>query len=393
MKEVRLFEAFAGMGAQKKAIDNIKEKHLFKDIDVVSSGMSEWFIQANVAYYHIHNKTSLSPMYLTHDRGVTLNELNEYLINLGLSSDSKNPLKESTILSMKESQKRKLYNVMKANKNFGSVKNLSWKNFPKSDILTYSFPCTDLSIVGKMNGLSRGDNTRSGLLWEIERLLLELNENKKDYLPRFLLMENVPMLLSKKTKPEFDKFCKELEDMGYYNTILDLNSMNFNVPQSRRRIFMVSELNGKTPIEVNSTTPNLDTLNVDGFLKTSNMDVNNQEYIIALLKDTPIRRKMTIKLKSHSSKILYPNEKTFTITTKQDRLPNSGIVPFNHNIDGYLQYRFLTPRECMQLMGFDYSDYDFVKENLSKTTIYLLAGNSIVVNILEEIFKAILKRY
>lgn len=102
-------------------------------------------------------------------------------------------------------------------------------------IMTYSFPCTDLSTAGKMAGMERGSGTRSGLLWEVERLLKECNE-----LPQVLLMENVPQVHGKKNKTSFDEWCQFLESLGYKNYWKDLNAKDYGVPQSRNRCFMVS---------------------------------------------------------------------------------------------------------------------------------------------------------
>ena len=104
-------------------------------------------------------------------------------------------------------------------------------------IMTYSFPCTDLSTAGKMAGMERGSGTRSGLLWEVERLLKECNE-----LPQVLLMENVTQVHGKKNKASFDKWCQFLESLGYKNYWKDLNAKDYGVPQSRNRCFMVSLL-------------------------------------------------------------------------------------------------------------------------------------------------------
>lgn len=104
-------------------------------------------------------------------------------------------------------------------------------------ILTYSFPCQDLSIAGKMAGMGRGGGTRSGLLWEVERLLNEMNE-----LPQILLMENVPQVVSKRNKPDFDMWCSFLESKGYTNKWQLLNAKDYGIPQNRNRCFMVSWL-------------------------------------------------------------------------------------------------------------------------------------------------------
>ena len=88
-----------------------------------------------------------------------------------------------------------------------------------------------------MAGMERGSGTRSGLLWEVERLLKECNE-----LPQVLLMENVPQVHGKKNKASFDEWCQFLESLGYKNYWKDLNAKDYGVPQSRNRCFMVSLL-------------------------------------------------------------------------------------------------------------------------------------------------------
>lgn len=104
-------------------------------------------------------------------------------------------------------------------------------------IMTYSFPCTDLSKAGKQQGMSRGSGTRSGLLWEVERLLKETKE-----LPQILLMENVPDVLSEKNCKDFYSWCDFLEKLGYTSKYAILNSKDYGVPQNRERCFMLSWL-------------------------------------------------------------------------------------------------------------------------------------------------------
>ena len=110
-------------------------------------------------------------------------------------------------------------------------------------ILTYSFPCQDLSVAGRHKGMKKGHNTRSGLLWEVERLLLECNEIGE--LPQILLMENVPQVHNGKNLPDFEDWIASLEYLGYKNYYQDLNAKDYGVPQSRNRCFMVSILNGE----------------------------------------------------------------------------------------------------------------------------------------------------
>lgn len=108
-------------------------------------------------------------------------------------------------------------------------------------MMTYSFPCQDLSLAGKQKGMAKGDDTRSGLLWEVERLLNECTE-----LPQVLLMENVTQVHGKKNKEHFDEWIKFLESKGYSNFWQDLNAKGFGIPQNRNRTFMVSILGDYT---------------------------------------------------------------------------------------------------------------------------------------------------
>ena len=111
-------------------------------------------------------------------------------------------------------------------------------------IMTYSFPCTDLSVAGKMQGMSKaewesGNSTRSGLLWEVERILKEL---PADELPQVLLMENVPQVHAEQNKGDFEAWLAFLRSRGYFNFYQDLNAKDYGIPQNRDRCFCVSIL-------------------------------------------------------------------------------------------------------------------------------------------------------
>ena len=108
-------------------------------------------------------------------------------------------------------------------------------------LLTYSFPCTDLSVAGKQAGMSKGSGTRSGLLWEVERRLTEIRDSGGE-LPQILFMENVPQVHGKKNINDFEKWLGFLESLGYTNYWQDLNAKNYGVAQNRNRCFMFSFL-------------------------------------------------------------------------------------------------------------------------------------------------------
>ena len=105
-------------------------------------------------------------------------------------------------------------------------------------IVTYSFPCQSLSVAGKGEGMAKGSGTRSGLLWEVERLLEECGDN----LPQILLMENVDAILFKKNRKHFFQWCNRLEKFGYRNYYQVLNAKDYGIPQNRKRCYMVSIL-------------------------------------------------------------------------------------------------------------------------------------------------------
>lgn len=101
--------------------------------------------------------------------------------------------------------------------------------------------CTDLSLAGKQMGMKKGSGTRSGLLWEVERILKETVEHELE-LPDILMMENVPQVCSGKNKEDFDDWKEFLSSLGYSNFHEILNACDYGVPQNRKRCFMVSIL-------------------------------------------------------------------------------------------------------------------------------------------------------
>lgn len=121
----------------------------------------------------------------------------------------------------------------KAN-NLGDIREI--KALPKADLWTYSFPCQDISVAGKGAGIKEG--TRSGLLFEVERLLLTAAQDGT--LPKYLLLENVKNLVSKRFKADFDSWLSFLTQLGYSNYWKVLNAKDYEIPQNRERVFCVS---------------------------------------------------------------------------------------------------------------------------------------------------------
>lgn len=118
-------------------------------------------------------------------------------------------------------------------RNYGDISKIEWEQVPNFDLFTYSFPCTDISQSGRQEGMAEGSGTRSSLLWECRRAI----EVKK---PRWLLMENVDALVSKKFIGYFQKWVDFLTGQGYASFSAVLNAKDYGVPQSRKRVFSVS---------------------------------------------------------------------------------------------------------------------------------------------------------
>lgn len=315
-------------------------------------------------------------------------------------------------------------------------------------IMTYSFPCQDLSLAGKKRGMGKGTGTRSGLLWEVERLLDECKE-----LPQVLIMENVPQVIGTKNIEHFAKWQEKLESLGYKNKWQVLNAKDFGVPQNRERCFMVSVLGDyyyEFPKKIKLEKRLKDVLEtevaekyylsdraIQGIMNT-NFDCNKLEHrtqkngimptICARDYKDP---KLVIELneltsgQSQANRIYDPNGLSVTLSAnggglgaktglylvdnepvaldeqnnyiRKDgcigTLTTDGSSPkHNNRLIENCRVRKLTPKECWRLMGFDDADVDRAKSiGLSDAQLYKQAGNSIVVNVLEAIMKNLLK--
>jgi len=346
-KPIRLIELFAGIGSQAKALKNL-------GIDFEHHFICEWDKYAVQSYNVIH-ATSFIPLDITKISGKDLNVV--------------------------ETDK---YNY----------------------ILTYSFPCQDLSVAGKKTGMSKESSTRSGLLWQVERLLMEL-----DNLPQVLLMENVTDVHKRNNIDDFNKWLEFLESIGYNNYWRDLNSKDFGIPQSRDRCFVVSLLSNckyvfPKPIKLKTKLQDV--------LENNNLVENSCFYSDDRLKQFVNYIDIingNLKNKYYSLKDV---DERFIPASAKGRKQDSGwylqAVELRENslIMGtlctvpkyalifdkkYNTLRWLNSLECWRLMGFDDVDYIKAKNTgLSESRLKMQAGNSIVVPVLQFIFAKMLDR-
>ena len=373
-KKLRVFEAFAGIGAQHSALKRI-------NIDFEIVGISEWFINALLAYDAIHsdpNKVIEVPSYKEQ-----IKELSRYTF----SKDSVNPLKDISKLSKNDIEN--LYIANKRVKNYGSITEIHGKDMPSIDLLVYSFPCQDLSTGGKTQGMTKGSGTRSGLLWEIERILLELK--KENRLPEYLLMENVKAIYAESNRKDLEQWLNFLESIGYSNgSKMVLNAVNFGIPQYRNRAFIISHLGSKIDdsylINYKNQAPS-----IKPFLRVdySNPELR-EEANEAQLNNTISREEMwRINKREH----IVDSTTINTITCNMDRSNTAAM--FKYKGPKGNTYRLPTIREAFLFMGFTEEEYLRTKRlGLSYRKMNKLIGNSIVVNVLAEIFRLIFgKKY
>lgn len=416
---IKTFEAFAGVGAQRMALELAGIKH-----EVV--GISEIDKFAIKSYEAIHGET----------------------------------------------------------KNFGDISKVEVEDLPDFDLFTYSFPCTQISIAGTMDGFERGSGTESSLLWECQRII----EAKR---PQFLLMENVKNLVGKKFMPGFQEWIDYLDSIGYTSHWQVLNAKDYGVPQNRERVFMVSALQEdfeysfpeKQPLQIQLKDVLEEEVDPKYYLKkelqekfvplntvkilddTYGFDSKTRVYedtaptlragrqglkvqmpkapakgaamrgryvedgkteqqlevrkdnlsnaLTTVQKDTlVIQGRLEQKGWQDEMKRIYnPEGISPTLTTMQGGYRQPKIIQrprgFNkggmHDIsptittssweqnnillDSDAVIRKLTPRECWRLMAFSDEAFDKAREaGISDTQLYKQAGNSIVVNVLAEIF-------
>lgn len=280
--------------------------------------------------------------------------------------------------------------------NYGNISKVDKLN--EADFWTYSFPCTDISNAGKMGGI-KGD-TSSGLLLQVKRLL---GASKK---PKYLMMENVSMLVSNRFITEFDKWLNYLEEAGYDTKWKLINASTQGIPQNRVRVIAISKLkaggglsnfNFPTDVELRVSLSEIIEKAVD---EKYYIDPEKYRGIVTVV-DGKIRVKQATK-KGYIEMdpcgicdLSYP-----TSTTRRGRVQGGGkLCPtLTASVQGLVYFdenyraRELTGLENWRLMGFDDIDY-FKARDAGVTEVQAIkqAGNSIVVDVLERVFVELFK--
>ena len=271
MEKLRLIELCSGIGAQVKGIENTG---LFEVESIATADLDKEVV---VSYAAIHCGL-INEMIESYDSYPSKEEMIKTLTDKRLGYDFKNdkPCDWAKVSRRKNKTKgiEKYWLADKLSKNLGDM--IKIDALPDCDMLTYSCPCQSLSISGHQDGLKwtcqdcgteydpasmsvaerytcpncgshNIKSTRSGLLYEVERLLVKAKENGN--LPKYLLMENVDALVSKKFVDSFNDWIERLDNLGYNSYYQVINAKNAGIPQNRKRIFVISILkeydNGK----------------------------------------------------------------------------------------------------------------------------------------------------
>lgn len=365
---LKVFEAFAGIGAQNSAL-----KRLGINYEIV--GISDWFTDAIECYAAIHhqNKTIEIP-----------SEKKDVLDELKKQTFSKDSVRPCKLESLSEDELRDLYRANKQCNNYGSILDIKPEEMPDTDLLVYSFPCQDLSTGGKGKGMKKGSGTRSGLLWEIERILKGLNDLGR--LPEYLLLENVKTIKAPSNIGDLNQWLCFLESLGYKNDeCMFLNALDFGIPQDRERAFIVSHLGTKlnVPEVIESKKKPRLFVNKDFFRVDYRKRILKEEADVAQLNRTPSREVMW----EINGRRWRPNMTVRTITCNMDRTNCAALFPYRGAKGD--SYRRPTIREAFLLMGFTEDEYERTRSlEFSYRKMNKLIGNSIVVNVLVEVFDA-----
>ena len=253
----------------------------------------------------------------------------------------------------------------------------------KPDILIHGSPCQDFSIAGKQKGADEGSETRSSLMWETIHIIQQMGTWK----PRYVIWENVKNVRSKYMVHNHNRYMEEMHKLGYTSNFALLDARDFGLPQARQRYFTVSCIgNEKFDFSDLIHTP---MKNVWDFIQP---DDEVADYYTVTQPSMLSRIEEISDCNSEfSGRVPVIKNFSMTITCKQMRCPNSGVIKMSNG-----KYRYLTELECWRLQG--YSDDDYYrslkanpgKKNCLNGALYKQAGNRIPVPIFESLFRKII---
>lgn len=405
-EKLTLIELFSGIGSQVRGINNTG----LWDCEVVN--VAEIDKDAMLSYAAMH--CGLTPELLDNYTDYpTEQAMIQYLAdrNIGFNFARKQPFNWGKLAKQKPKDLKKYYLACVLTHNLGDISGIEELNY--ADFWTYSFPCQDISAAGKQAGIVKG-KTRSGLLYEVERLLEKAIDKGKQ--PKYLLLENVKNLVGKQFKPQFYNWLYRLDELGYNTYWSIVNGKDCGIPQNRERVFALSIRRDIDRYHFNFAKP----FDIGVRLKDIMLNEVDEKYFLSetmqerfTLTDTSLTKSIIGSTKSEVQSIgqrylVYQQNTYIGALQASDYKQPKQVLANQTECEEYLttatdkesihkehiyRIRKLTPTECWRLMGFTDDDVAKAKAmGVSDTAIYKQAGNSIITNcislIAEHLYKA-----
>ena len=222
---------FSGIGCQERGFEN---SGLF-DIEVLNT--SDINKESVLSYAAIHCGMTNETVEKYNDYP-SREEMAQYLtdINLGYEPEKNKKFDWFKLAKKKSNDIEKYWLACKLTNNLGDISRID--ELPYADFWTCSFPCTDISVAGKMKGLDPDSGTRSSLLWENIKLLKKAKDNSS--LPKYIMVENVKELVGKNFIEHFNNLINIFDDLGFNTYWSVLNGKNCGVPPDRERVFVIA---------------------------------------------------------------------------------------------------------------------------------------------------------
>lgn len=319
------------------------------------------------------------------------------------------------------------------NTNFEPQDITKWDKDIECDLIMHGSPCQDFSIAGKQAGGDEGSGTRSSLMYETLRIVEKLR-------PKYVIWENVKNILSRRHIHNFEEYLKEMDKLNYFSFFKVLNAKDYGIPQNRERVFTLSIRKDiaiemfqwnlffidsdnifPKPIKLEKRLKDVMENNVEEkyYLSKEKLDMISkwkcyEKPLEHIMSNQSIARTITTRVGADCGgmkllAIKTANKQGYDLATNGDGVdlvyPSSttrrgrvghGVsktitaTPSQGVVDNY-KIRKLTPKECFRLMGFDDEDYEKASKVCSESQLYKQAGNSIVVNVLEQILSNVLE--
>ena len=409
---------FSGIGCQERGFQN---SNLF-NLEVLNT--SDICKESVLSYAAIHcgltnEMVENYPDYPSREE--MAKELTE--INLGYEPEKDKHFDWSKLIKRKNKDLEKYWLANKLSHNLCDISKI--EEFPYADLWTCSWPCTDISVAGKMKGLDPDSGTRSSLLWQNIRLLKKAKENNT--LPKYIMFENVKNLVSKKFIDNFETLLQLLDETGFNPYWGVLNAKECGIPQNRERLFCLCI---RKDIDKNTfyfPVPFDNGLRLKDFLE----EVVDEKYYLSDDKVEKFKKNFDIYNPKHTGGSFagnvydkrglcpalstmqgggrQPHVLTGLVSNKGEKFEKQtdfantllardykGFGNQQMNCIVYIddiRIRKLTPRECYVLMGLTFKDCDNAAEiGVTNTHLYKQAGNGIVTNccelIAEHLYKA-----